>query len=526
MKAYFAYTRVSTVKQGERGSSLQEQKSAIEAYAARNGLTITSWFEEMETAAKLGRRMFNRMLAELRKGRAAGVIIHKIDRSARNLKDWAHLGELIDQGVEVHFAHECLDLASRGGRLSADIQAVVAADFIRNLRQEVRKGFYGRLKQGLYPLPAPVGYLDRGKGQPKDIDPLLGPLVRQTFEFYGTGRHTLHSLLAEMHRRGLRNKKGSTVSVGGLARLLHNPFYMGIIRLERTGETFQGVHKTLVTKALYDRAQAIMSGRAYRGTAQHDFTFRRLIRCDQCDRALIGERQKGHVYYRCHTRTCRGTSVRESDVDEDVRALLGLLAFSEEELRDLRDLGEEAQANAGVAIEAHKAQLRMSLGRCEDRFSRLTDAYLDAALDKETFEHRKAALLADRRGLLDALEQPDGEGPTVALLKKLELGNTAYLQFESPIAEEKRETVISAMSNLVVSGKELGIALHFPFDEVAKQRISNNGAPYRVEHRTGGTFFVRRMNAPCSLPTELNIRKMVPELEVLMAAPDDLRRAA
>ena len=34
-KKYFAYIRVSTVKQGERGSSLTEQKSAIEAYAAR-----------------------------------------------------------------------------------------------------------------------------------------------------------------------------------------------------------------------------------------------------------------------------------------------------------------------------------------------------------------------------------------------------------------------------------------------------------------------------------------------------------
>lgn len=151
MKAYFAYTRVSTVKQGERGSSLQEQKSAIEAYASRHGLLVADWFEETETAAKIGRRMFNRMLAELGKGQVAGVIIHKIDRSARNLKDWAHLGELIDQGVEVHFAHESIDLASRGGRLSADIQAVVSADYIRNLKQEVRKGFYGRLKQGFYP---------------------------------------------------------------------------------------------------------------------------------------------------------------------------------------------------------------------------------------------------------------------------------------------------------------------------------------------------------------------------------------
>src|SRR5579862_9403612 len=163
MPQYFGYTRVSTAKQGEQGVSLQEQRDAISRYAVRFGLEVSQWFEERETAAKQGRPMFSQMLRLLRNGKSRGVIIHKIDRSARNLKDWADLGEMIDAGLEVHFANEALDLHSRGGRLSADIQAVVAADYIRNLREETIKGFYGRLKQGLYPLAAPIGYLDQGK---------------------------------------------------------------------------------------------------------------------------------------------------------------------------------------------------------------------------------------------------------------------------------------------------------------------------------------------------------------------------
>src|SRR5207245_11339384 len=132
--------------QTRRGrGSLQEQKGAIENYSHRFGLKIDQWFEERETAAKHGRPVFTQMLKLLRQGKARGVIIHKIDRSARNLKDWADLGEMIDAGIEVHFANESLDLHSRGGRLSADIQAVVAADYIRNLREETRKGFYGSL---------------------------------------------------------------------------------------------------------------------------------------------------------------------------------------------------------------------------------------------------------------------------------------------------------------------------------------------------------------------------------------------
>src|SRR5688500_5225998 len=100
MRQYFAYIRVSTVKQGEKGSSLQEQRAAIENYARRQGLAISQWFEEKETAAKLGRPVFTEMLKGLERGRAAGVITHKIDRSARNLRDWARLGELVDRGIE------------------------------------------------------------------------------------------------------------------------------------------------------------------------------------------------------------------------------------------------------------------------------------------------------------------------------------------------------------------------------------------------------------------------------------------
>jgi site-specific DNA recombinase len=96
------------------------------------------------------------MLKQLRRGHAAGVIIHKIDRSTRNLEDWAKIGELIDQGIAVHFADEPIDLQSIGGRLAADMQAVVAAHYVRNLK-------------------APIGYLDCGGGKPKAIDPVAGP---------------------------------------------------------------------------------------------------------------------------------------------------------------------------------------------------------------------------------------------------------------------------------------------------------------------------------------------------------------
>src|SRR5436305_15322116 len=147
MGKVFAYARVSTPRQGERGVSLPEQRDAISRYAERQGLEIIRWFEEQESASKKGRPEFNQMLRLLRIGVARGVVIHKIDRSARNLEDWNDIGKLVDAGVDVHFANESIDLKTTAGRLSADIQAVVASHYSRNLREEVKKGLYGRLKQ-------------------------------------------------------------------------------------------------------------------------------------------------------------------------------------------------------------------------------------------------------------------------------------------------------------------------------------------------------------------------------------------
>ena len=115
MTRCFGYCRVSSVKQGE-GVSLTEQRDSIERYAARHKLTVIEWFEEKETAAKQGRPVFREVLKRLRRGAADALIIHKIDRSARNRRDWADIGDFIDQG-KIHFAHEGLDLNTRGGRL-------------------------------------------------------------------------------------------------------------------------------------------------------------------------------------------------------------------------------------------------------------------------------------------------------------------------------------------------------------------------------------------------------------------------
>ncbi|MEQ1618374.1 MAG: recombinase family protein [Gemmatimonas sp.] len=486
MRKYFAYIRVSTAKQGEHGSSLTEQKSAIEAFAKRQDLAIISWFEERETAAKGGRAVFTKLMQELERNRAHGVIIHKIDRSARNLRDWARLGELIDRGVDVQFAHDSVDLKSRGGRLSADIQAVVAADFIRNLRDEVKKGFYGRLKQGFYPLPAPVGYLDRGPAKAKDIDPMRGPLVRQAFELYGTGSIGLKPLRVEMAKRGLTAPlSGNPLSLTGISTMLNNPFYTGLIRIRRTNETFEGSHTPLVSQSLFNHVQAVLRGKTVARVFKHGHQFRRLIRCASCGKSLIGETQKKkYTYYRCHN--CAGVIVREEVLDAAVLSALQYLSWESDDERIAVDEIVRSLAQTGArGAKEMQASLHMQIAQCDERLGRLTDALVDGVLEKELFESRKRVVLERKRTLQEQLSHAAKSAPLSArALADLELGNTAQSGYRLGIPSERRDIVKAVTSNFVVQEKNPYVELRSPFREIAEVRKSSGGGPHRVTVRT------------------------------------------
>ena len=468
MKKYFGYVRVSTLKQGQHGVSLQEQRGAIEAYAARQGLELAEWYEERETAAKSGRPVFRQMLAALDAAKADGVLIHKIDRSARNLRDWADLGELIDRGIEVHFTTESLDLKSRGGRLSADIQAVVAADYVRNLREETRKGFYGRLKQGIYPLPAPIGYVDHGRGKPKTIDPITGPLVREAFSLYATGQETLHTLRAEMKARGLIGRFGKPLSLNGVSVMLRNPFYIGIIRIKRTNETFAGVHEPLISPATFETVGRVLDGKLSKRSIRHDFVFRRLIRCALCGTTLIGERQKGHIYYRCHTRSCATTGVREELIHEAVTGRYEGLTLDQRFLDAAHCAIGDIVSDWAATQAAQEESNRMAQAKIDDRLTRLTDAYIDGMIGRDVFEERRSHLLLDQARLNEAIGAAPADGRDVGkrVGDFLEYASSLHARYISANDPDRREMVEITTSNRSVEAKEVAVELRPAFRDL------------------------------------------------------------
>jgi site-specific DNA recombinase len=495
MKRLYAYIRVSNPRQNT-GVSLIEQQSVIEAYATRIGGEIIEWFKETRTAAKAGRPLFSRMVKLLRAGKADGVIVHKLDRSTRNYRDWAEIDDLLEGGIEVFVASENLDLRSRGGRLAADVEIAVAVDYIRNLREEALKGIHGRLKQGILPSGASVGYVDRGPGKPKDIDPTKGPLVRRAFELYATGQYTLRDLTAEAKKIGLRNKKANPLVLQQLQKVLRNPFYVGVIRSKRFG-FFQGAHTPLVSRALFDRVQAVLDGKRVRRTKRFWFQFRRFLHCTTCGRSLIGSERKGFVYYRCSNIPCPTTSVREDAVELALKNELRGITFSPEELVHLEQQlaarsGEEARLTA-----AKKSALVEALVALSARAARLTDLLLDGNIDVAAHDERRGLFIAERQTIeqeLAALNEDEGR-LMVVLSQIVELAKSLETIYESANHEKRRQLLEIVMSNAIVNGKTVEFTLREPFASIAKRSTQYPG---RRLYATPRTFSAEDLLSACA----------------------------
>ena len=124
-----AYLRVSTDKQADRGVSLDAQRAKVAAYAELYDLELVEVIVDAGASAKtLDRPGLARALGMLRKGDAEALLVVKLDRLTRSVRD---LGEL----VERHFApgkaallsvSEQIDTRSAAGRLVLNVLASVS----------------------------------------------------------------------------------------------------------------------------------------------------------------------------------------------------------------------------------------------------------------------------------------------------------------------------------------------------------------------------------------------------------------
>jgi site-specific DNA recombinase len=126
MKA-IGYLRVSTEKQADFGVSLDVQRQKVQAMAVVQGAELLEMIEDAESAKSLDRPGMDRLLAMVDAGKVDAVIIAKLDRITRSVKDLAELLERFSRrDVALISVADSLDTGTAAGRLVLNIMVSVS----------------------------------------------------------------------------------------------------------------------------------------------------------------------------------------------------------------------------------------------------------------------------------------------------------------------------------------------------------------------------------------------------------------
>ena len=193
---------------------------------------------EKQSAKVPGRPVFNEMLDRIEKGEASGIIAWHPDRLARNSLDGGRIIWLVDTGAikELLFPSFRFDPTPQG-ELSLAIEFGISKYYVDKLSEDIRRGIRQKLKNGIWPQYAPLGYLNDHVTKTIVVDPEKSPLVRKAFEMYATGHYTLRQVKAAMNDLGLTGKRSGALSTANYQYLLQNPWSTTVSSATTTNTT-------------------------------------------------------------------------------------------------------------------------------------------------------------------------------------------------------------------------------------------------------------------------------------------------
>jgi DNA invertase Pin-like site-specific DNA recombinase len=254
---FFLYARKSTDEPDRQILSIEAQIHELKEFAEREHLEIVDTFIESQTAKEPGRPIFNQMLSQIEKGKASGIVAWHPDRLARNSVDGGRIIYLVDRAkvIALKFPTFWFD-ATPQGKFMLSIAFGQSKYYIDNLSENVKRGLRQKVRRGEQCGQAPTGYVNDKVSHIIVPAPALFKLVRELFEEYATGSHSLKEVRNLLYARGLVSRNGKVLTVSNIQMILCNPFYYGAFKFN--GEIFQGKHKPAITKKLFDQCQAVM----------------------------------------------------------------------------------------------------------------------------------------------------------------------------------------------------------------------------------------------------------------------------
>ena len=413
---YFIYARKSTEEDDRQILSIEAQLTELKEFAAKEKLEIVASFHEAKTAKEPGRIIFGEMLALIEQGKADGILSWNPDRLARNSVDGGHIIHMIDRGLikSLKFPTFWCEPTPQG-LFMLNIAFGQSKYFVDNLRENVKRGLRQKIRNGVWPGKAPVGYLNNPKTRGIDVDTAKAPKVREFFRQYAAGNHTLNSLANWCKNNNLLSGRGGQIPLSKVSEILQNIFYLGLMKYN--GEIFEGNHEPIIPKKLFDQVQTVLKQRGKpHKDKKHYFEFLGIMKCP-CGASITAEQKikksgRQYVYYRCTKKkgVCHELFMRDVGLLDQIKEYLQKVSLSSQDLEQaLKDLDTEYQ-KYGQYNQGAVQNLKTELEQSKQQLERLLDVFLAGTLSTEEYTAKKEKILTRKLELQERIKNFERRG--------------------------------------------------------------------------------------------------------------------
>ena len=248
------YIRVSTDRQASEGFSLDAQQKQLDAYCVAKGWTVCAdhvFVDAGESGTSTDRPRFQAMLQAAKDGAIKRIVAVKLDRVARNVRDFlALVDELKTWGCDLVLLKENFDTGTASGKFALTMFAALAELEAATITERVMTGKHQKASEGGYNgSAAPLGYsYANGAFTPNDD----ADTVRSIFAWFNAGESML-GIVRKLEAMGAKTAKGGKWNTATVRYILRNGLYAGIAQWDSVES--EGARTAIIDVATYEQAQ-------------------------------------------------------------------------------------------------------------------------------------------------------------------------------------------------------------------------------------------------------------------------------
>lgn len=420
-----AYCRYSSDNQ--RDESIDAQVRFLNEFANKNGYEIIKvYVDEAKSATTDLRPAFLEMMRAAEKGNFKAVLVHKLDRFARDRYDSAfYKRHLKKNGVRLISALENLDDSPESIILESVLEGM-SEYYSKNLSREVMKG----LKENAYNCKhtggtPPLGY-DVTSELTYIINEVEANVVRYIFEQKAIGKGYL-TIADQLNNMGHTTKAGNHFKANSIRDILKNIKYTGVYIFNRraAGKLGNYVNKQpheiikidggmprIIENELFERVNFILDNRQYgpRKNSKQNYLLTGLITCKKCGSSYTGQSYvtgrggKKYYQYGCskkyNSKTCDNKDVRQDSIEELVLNEIIKNVLNPTSIEKISNRIVDFANDSLKTNDQDIRKLKIEIDKVSSKIEKLLDLYLDGNMDKTMYNSKTKELKISQESLV------------------------------------------------------------------------------------------------------------------------------